>query len=89
MKLITITAPMAFLLSGATGYAQQQLPGSPAARQWVGDPMIQEPTYDQLRRSPELARRYRGPTNGELGGGAGSQQDAGGGGGGSEGHGAK
>jgi hypothetical protein len=61
MKFITIAAAMAFLLSGATGYAQQQLPGSAAAHQYIGDPLNQEPTYDQLRRNPGLATRDRGP----------------------------
>ena len=84
MKLITIAAATAFLLSGATGYAQQQLPGSPAARQSVGDPLIKEPTFDQLRRFPGLARRDQGPTNGQLGGTAESQQAPDGG--GSDGH---
>ena len=65
--LITIAAATAFLLSGATGYAQDHLPGSPAARQYIGDPLIKEPTYDQLRRSPGIWRRDRGPVNGQLG----------------------
>jgi hypothetical protein len=30
--------------------------------------MIKEPTADQLKRNPSLARRDRGPTNGRLGG---------------------
>jgi hypothetical protein len=81
MKVISIAAAMAFLLSGATGYAQRQLPGSPAAHQYVGDPLNQEPTYDQLRRNPGLATRDRGPTDGHLGG-FGSQQEGSGGGGG-------
>ncbi len=81
MKVIIIAAPIAFLLSGATGYAQQQLPGSSAAHQYVGDPLNQEPTYDQLRRNPGLATRDRGPTGGQLGG-FGSQQEGSGGGGG-------
>ena len=40
----------------------------------VGDPMIKEPTADQLKRSPGLAKRDRGPTNGQLGGQPGEPQ---------------
>jgi hypothetical protein len=68
MKLLILAAATAFLLSGTTGYAQMS-PGSPAAaKQGSADPLIKEPTYDQIRRSPRLARRDRGPTNGRLGG---------------------
>jgi hypothetical protein len=75
MKPIKIAVAAAFLLSGAPGYAQQNnLPGGPGAKQWVGDPMIKEPTADQLKRTPGIARRDRGPTNGQLGGQPGEPQ---------------
>lgn len=82
MKPIKIAIAAAFLLSGATVYAQQnKLPGGPDVKQWVGDPMIKEPTADQLKRSGGLARRDRGPTNGQLGGQPGEPQRGGTGGG--------
>jgi hypothetical protein len=76
MKRFEIAFAAALFLSGATSvYAQQtRLPGGPDAKQWVGDPMIKEPTADQLKRSPGLARRDRGPTNGQLGGQPGEPQ---------------
>jgi hypothetical protein len=69
MKLISVAAATAFLVSiGGTAYAQMTK-GSPAeAKQLSADPMIKEPTADQLKRNPGLARRDRGPTNGRLGG---------------------
>jgi hypothetical protein len=82
MKLIAIAAATAFLVSGGTAYAQMSK-GSPAeAKQGSADPLIKEPTSDQLRRSPGLARRGRGPTNGQLGGTVQSQQESGASGGG-------
>lgn len=71
----TKIAIAAALLSGATAYAQQnKLPGGPDVKQWVGDPMIKEPTANQLKRSPGLARHDRGPTAGQLGGQPGEPQ---------------
>ncbi|SHN80527.1 hypothetical protein [Bradyrhizobium erythrophlei] len=79
MKRIMIAIAAAFLLTGLTSvYAQtNRLPGGPDAKQWVGDPMIKEPTAEQLKRSPGLARRDRGPTNGQLGGQPGEPQRGG------------
>jgi hypothetical protein len=75
MKLIQIAFAAAFLMSGAAAYAQQNsLPGGPDAKQWVGDPMIKEPTYDQRQRNRGLVRHDRGPTNGQLGGQPGETQ---------------
>ncbi len=83
MKLLALAAATAFLLSGTTGYAQMSK-GSPAeAKQLSADPMIKEPTYDQLRHSRGLARRDRGPTNGRLGGPLGESRAQAGGVGGS------
>ncbi len=69
MKLITTAAAAALLLSiGGSAHAQMSK-GSPAAvNQSTGDPMIKEPTADQLKRNPALARRDKGPTAGRLGG---------------------
>jgi hypothetical protein len=79
MKRIKIAIAAAFLLFGATSlFAQQnRLPGGPDTKQGVGDPMIKEPTADQLKRSPGFARRDRGPTNGQLGGQPGEPQRGG------------
>ena len=83
MKAIKFAIAMAFLLSGATAYAQQNsLPGGPDVKQWVGDPMIKEPTADQLKNSRGLAKHDRGPTNGQLGGQPGETQRGGSSGGG-------
>jgi|HubBroStandDraft_2_1064218.scaffolds.fasta_scaffold13270_2 hypothetical protein len=73
MKPIQIAIAAAFLMSGAAAYAQQNnLPGGPDAKQSVGDPMIKQPTADQLKQSRGLAKHDRGPTNGQLGGQPGS-----------------
>ena len=58
------------LLSPICGAAHAQMTkGGPAeAKQYTSDPMIKEPTADQLRRNPGLARHDRGPTNGRIGG---------------------
>lgn len=76
MKRIEIAIAATFLLFGVTSvYAEQNRPpGGPDAKQWVGDPMIKEPTADQLKRSPGLVRHDRGPTNGQLGGQPGEPQ---------------
>jgi hypothetical protein len=75
MKPIKLAIATAILLSGTTAYAQQKsLPGGPDAKQWIGDPMIKEPTYDQRQHSRELPRHDRGPTNGQLGGQPGEPQ---------------
>jgi hypothetical protein len=75
MKPIKLAIAAAILLSGTTAYAQQKnLPGGPDTKLWVGDPMIKEPTADQLKRSGGLARHDRGPTNGQLGGQPGEPQ---------------
>jgi hypothetical protein len=79
MKRIKIAIAAAFFLSGAASvYAQQnRLPGGPDAKQVVRDPMIKEPTANQLKLSPGLARRDRGSTNGQLGGQPGEPQRGG------------
>jgi hypothetical protein len=85
MKLISIAAATAFLVSGGTADAQMSK-GSPAeAKQGSADPLIKEPTYDQLHHSRGLARRDRGPTNGQIGGPPGESRAQAGGVGGSSG----
>ena len=86
MKLISVAAATAFLVSiGGTAYAQMTK-GSPAeAKQLSADPMIKQQTADQLKRNPGLARRDRGPTNGRLGGPPGESRAQAGGVGGSTG----
>ncbi len=76
MKLITIAAATAFLVSGGTAYAQMSKGSPAAAKQLSADPMSKEPTYDQLHHSKGrgLARRDRGPTNGALGGAPGESR---------------
>lgn len=78
MKLTIIAVATAFLLAGTAGHAQTHLPGSPAARQTTGDPMIKEPTAEQLRRSggntTGRSISQTDPVNGRLGGTAESQQ---------------
>ena len=68
MKAIKIAVAAALALSGATAYAQMTKGGPAEAKQLSADPMIKEPTADQLKRNPSLAKRDRGPTNGRLGG---------------------
>ncbi len=85
MKLITIAAATALILSGTTAYAQMTKGGPAEVRQSTGDPMIKEPTADQLKRNPGLARRDRGPTNGQIGGPPGESRAQAGGVGGSSG----
>jgi uncharacterized membrane protein YgcG len=83
MKLATIVLATALALSGTSSFAQTG-PGSPAARQWIGDPLTQKPTYDEMRRGVTTGRntvRLRE----EIGGTPESQQSgtfSGGGGGG-------
>ena len=52
MKLATLVlATTVFALSGTVSSAQTETrPGSPAARQWVGDPLTQKPTYQEMKR---------------------------------------
>ena len=50
MKLATIILATALALSGTSSHAQTEAPGSSAARQWVGDPLTQKPTYEEMRR---------------------------------------
>ena len=85
MKLVAIAATTAFLLSGTTTYAQMTKGGPAEVRNPVGDPMIKEPTADQLKRNPGLARRDSGPTNGRIGGPPGESRAQAGGAGGSSG----
>ena len=80
MKLTAIAIATVFLLSGASGYAQSRSPGSPAAKQDIGDPLIRKPTSQDLKRSPAITtgssmRNTRGPgSNGRVGGPPESQQ---------------
>ena len=86
MKLISIAVATALLVSiGGTAYAQMAKGGPAEAKQGGADPMIKEPTADQLKRNPSLARRDRGPTNGRLGGPLGETRAQGGSVGGSSG----
>lgn len=79
MKFISIAAATVFLVSIEGSAYAQMTKGSPAeARQFTGDPMIKEPTADQLKRNPALARRDRGPTDGRLGGPPGERRAQGG-----------
>ena len=69
MKRISIAAAAALLMSlGGAAHAQMTKGGPAEARQYTGDPMIKEPTADQLKHNPGLARHDRGPTGGRLGG---------------------
>ena len=69
MKIISIAAATALLMSiGSTAQAQMTKGGPADAKQGSADPMIREPTADQLKRNPGLAKHDRGPTNGRLGG---------------------
>jgi hypothetical protein len=85
MQLLTIAALAALFLSGTTAYAQMTKGGPAEVRQPVGDPMIMEPTADQLKRNPSLAKRDRGPTGGRIGGPPGESRAQGGSVGGSSG----
>ena len=74
MKIIKIAVVAALSLSGTTAYAQMTKGGPAEAKQLSSDPMIKQPTADQLKRNPGLARRDRGPTNGRLGGAPGESR---------------
>ena len=82
MRAINIAVAGALLLAGTAAHAQQtKLPGGPDTKQWVGDPMIKEPTADQLARGVKK-KRDLGPTGGQLGGQPGEPQRGGNGNGG-------
>ncbi len=69
MKLISVAAAAAFLVSiGGRAQAQMTTGGPAEAKQATSDPMIKAPTADQLKRNPGLARRDRGTTDGRRGG---------------------
>jgi hypothetical protein len=69
MKAISIAGAVALFVSiGGMAYAQMTKGGPAEAKQYTSDPMIKEPTADQLKRNPALARHDRGPTGGSLGG---------------------
>lgn len=79
MKLSSTAAAIAFFIFiGGTAHAQMTR-GSPAeVKQGTADPMIKEPTADQLKLNPSLARRDKGPTNGRIGGPPGESRAQGG-----------
>lgn len=78
MKLISIAAATVLLVSiGGAAHGQMTKGGPAAVNQSTGDPMIKEPTADQLKRNPGLARRDKGPTNGRIGGPPGESREQG------------
>ena len=72
MKLATIILATALALSGTSSFAQTEAPGSPAARQWIGDPLTQKPTYEEMRRG--VTTGNRNAAREQIGGTAESQQ---------------
>ncbi len=83
MKLISTAAALVLLMSFGWAANAQMTKGGPAeVKQSTGDPMINEPTAEQLKRNPGLARRDRGPTAGQVGGPPGDTRTTGNGNGG-------
>jgi len=79
MRSIAIALAVAFAISGAAAYGQTRSPGSPAAKQDVGDPLIRKPTSQDLKRSRGVTtgsamRKNQGGSREQIGGPPESQQ---------------
>ena len=79
MRSIAIALAVAFTISGAVAYGQTRSPGSPAAKQDVGDPLIRKPTSQDKMRGTTTGRstRNQGGSREQIGGTPESQQGTG------------
>jgi hypothetical protein len=80
MRLIAITLASALMLTGSAVYGQSRSPGSPAAKQDVGDPLIRKPTSeDRLHgvTTGSAASKKQGGSREQIGGPPKSQQSSG------------
>jgi hypothetical protein len=77
MRLIAIALTVAFTVSGAAAYGQTHSPGSPAAKQDIGDPLIRKPTSEDRARgvtTGSAMRKNQGGSREQIGGPPASQQ---------------
>ena len=72
MKLGTIILVATIALPGTAAYSQTRAPGSPAAKQDIGDPLIQKQTSKQRAARKAVATRNT-PTPHQGAGGPSSQ----------------
>jgi hypothetical protein len=80
MRFVAITLASALMLSGTAAYGQAQSPGSPAAKQDVGDPLIRKPTSEDRQHgftTGSSASKKRGGSREQIGGPPESQQSTG------------
>jgi hypothetical protein len=70
---------LAFAICGPAAYGQSRSPGSPAAKQDVGDPLIRKPTSQDKMRGTTTGRsvRNQGGSREQIGGTPQSQQSSG------------
>lgn len=78
MKLGTVVLAIAIALPATATFAQTRTPGSPAARQDVGDPSVQHRTSEQRsagvtrkqvrHNAPKLRQHVGGPTSSQQSG---------------------
>ena len=77
MRSIAVALAVAVTISGAAAYSQTRSPGSPAAKQDVGDPLIRKPTSADRARgltTGSAMRKNQGGSREQIGGPPESQQ---------------
>ena len=80
MRFVAITFALALILSGTAAYGQARSPGSPAAKQDVGDPLIGKPTSEDRQHgvtTGSAASKKQGGSREQIGGPPESQQSTG------------
>ena len=82
MRSIAIALVVAFAIPGTAAYAQNRSPGSPAAKQDIGDPLIRKPTSQDRARGMTTGRAVHnrlgtGGSREQIGGRPASQQSPG------------
>ena len=79
MRSIAVALAVAVTISGAAAYGQTRSPGSPAAKQDIGDPLIRKPTSQDEKRGTTTGRsvRNQGGSREQIGGTPQSQQSPG------------
>lgn len=79
MRSIALAAALVFAMSGTAAYGQNRSPGSPAAKQDIGDPLIRKPTSQDRARGMTTGSAVRkrlgeGGSREQIGGTPQSQQ---------------
>lgn len=80
MRSTAIAVVMAFAMSGTAVYSQTRSPGSPAAKQDIGDPLIRKPTSQDRARGVTTGNsesKRLGGSREQIGGTPASQQSPG------------